>query len=68
MHAGSECPNDGAESFSLLSSILQSPDEVDSKYCLSPRAADGILRRAARRGKQLPDMLNKALSAVSNSK
>ncbi len=35
------------------------------KYFLSARAARGILRRAARRGKELPEMLHRALLQVA---
>ncbi len=34
---------------------------VPEKYYLSAKACQGILRRAAARGKELPDMLKKAL-------
>ena len=43
----------------LLSSILQA--DAPEKYCLSPKACQGILRRAARRGKELPEVLRIAL-------
>jgi hypothetical protein len=42
-----------------LSQILQA--EVPEKYYLSPKACQGILRRAAARGKELPEMLRVAL-------
>ena len=50
---------------STLSQILDlnAPD----KYSLSPRACQGILNRAARRGKELPDMLRDALMEVVSS-
>ena len=45
-----------------LSEILeQNPDQ---KYNLSPKACQGILNRAERRGKQLPQMLKEALEQV----
>ena len=50
-------PNAG--NASILSQILQ--DHVPGKYYLSPRACQGILRRAAIRGKALPDALKRAL-------
>ena len=37
-----------------------------SRYCLSPTACDGILRRAARRGKSLPKQLEEALVAQAS--
>lgn len=53
----SECPNAAAES--TLSQILQA--DVPEKYYLSAKACQGILRRAAARGKELPEMLKTAL-------
>ena len=43
----------------ILSEILQ--DDADPKYDLSPRACQGILRRARERGKELPEILRVAL-------
>ena len=47
---------------SILSQILDL--NAPEKYCLSPRACAGILRRAEKRGKVLPDMLRDALMEV----
>ncbi len=47
----------------LLSSILQAQASVPQKYSLSPKACQGILRRAQARGKELPPMLKAALEA-----
>ena len=44
---------------SLLSEILV--ENADPKYNLSARACQGILNRANRRGKKLPEILQKAL-------
>ena len=44
---------------STLSQILLA--EVPEKYYLSPKACLGILRRASVRGKELPEVLKKAL-------
>lgn len=55
-----ESPN--AERESLLSWILE--DNVPQKYYLSARACQGILTRASRRGKALPDILRQALMDV----
>lgn len=55
-----EFPN--AERESLLSWILE--DNVPQKYYLSARACQGILTRASRRGKPLPDILRQALMDV----
>src|SRR3972149_775559 len=48
---------------SSLSAILETT--VPRKYYLSPKACAGILRRAAKRGRQLPMALYRALSAAS---
>ena len=47
------------ENASLLSQILE--DSAPQKYCLSARACEGILRRAEKRGKELPKELKEAL-------
>lgn len=47
------------ENASTLSQILQA--NAPEKYYLSARACEGILRRAERRGKELPPMLREAL-------
>lgn len=52
-----ECPRE--ENVSLLSWILE--DNVPQKYYLSARACQGILTRASKRGKPLPDILRQAL-------
>ena len=59
-HNIGECPSVAVES--TLSQIL----EVDApeKYYLSAKACEGILRRAERRGKQLPEMLKAALEQM----
>ncbi len=44
---------------SFLSAILEG--NAPAKYSLSPKACQGILRRAERRGKDLPPMLRAAL-------
>ena len=58
----SEWPKDAA--VCSLSDILE--PQVDPKYFLSPKACAGILRRAARRGKALPEQLEEALKAVAS--
>ena len=50
-------PSGGQES--TLSQILMA--KVPEKYYLSPKACQGILRRASARGKELPEVLRKAL-------
>jgi hypothetical protein len=61
MHSSSEWPNDADVSF--LSDILETTGEHLRKYCLSLKACEGILRRAASRGKELPARLAAALKA-----
>lgn len=55
-----ECPSAVRES--TLSQILQA--NVPEKYFLSAKACAGILRRAEKRGKELPTMLREALEEV----
>lgn len=52
-----ECPSVARES--TLSQILEA--NAPEKYSLSAKACAGILRRAERRGKELPAMLREAL-------
>ena len=54
------------ENESSLSQILQVG--VPKKYYLSPRACQGILRRASARGKELPSVLKTALEKQAESK
>lgn len=58
-HSFGELPRE--ENVSLLSQILQ--ERPPQKYSLSPKACIGILKRANRRGKKLPEILQKALEA-----
>lgn len=46
-----------------LSEILES--NVSERYFLSPKACRGILRRAEKRGKELPTTLRRALEQVA---
>ena len=50
---------------SRLSQILE--ETPQEKYCLSAKACQGILRRAERRGKDLPEMLKAVLLMQSES-
>jgi hypothetical protein len=59
----SEFPN--AAAASSLSDILVTGD-VPQRYFLSAKACSGILRRAARRRKKLPEQLERALKALSD--
>lgn len=60
----SESPSngDGYLACSLGDVLEQSPGP---RYSLSPKAAAGILRRAAKRGRVLPEQLRLALEAVA---
>ena len=60
MHSFGESPKDGVESH--LSQILEV--NPHRRYCLSAKACQGILTRASRRGKQLPEMLRVALEQM----
>jgi hypothetical protein len=60
----STCPSGGGASTSLADVLEAS---VPPRYCLSPRAAAGILRRAARRGKTLPGALRAALASLART-
>lgn len=60
MHSFGECPSVAVESH--LSQILE--DYPLQRYYLSAKACQGILNRAERRGKKLPDLLKKALYSM----
>ena len=57
MHSFGESPRE--ENASHLSQILQ--DSAHPKYSLSAKACAGILNRANKRGKELPEILKQAL-------
>lgn len=59
----SESPNVAVEC--LLSDVLES--HVPPRFFLSARAAAGILRRAAKRGRTLPSRLQQALEALATA-
>ena len=63
MHSFGEYPRE--ENESRLSQILEEKPLL--KYCLSARACQGILNRATKRGKELPEMLQIALERQSVS-
>ena len=63
MHSFGECPSEERESH--LSQILEV--NPHRKYCLSARACQGILNRAERRGKILPEILYKTLIKQAQS-
>jgi hypothetical protein len=55
-----------AAAASSLSAILENPGQHLRKYFLSAKAASGILRRAARRGRVLPAQLQTALNHLAS--
>lgn len=63
-HSFMESPNAAAES--RLSAILE--DCPHQKYSLSAKACRGILKRAERRGKKLPEVLEAALIAQAKDR
>ena len=64
MHSFGECPSE--ENVSRLSAILE--ECPHPKYSLSAKACQGILNRAERRGKKLPEQLETALQFQSTTK
>jgi hypothetical protein len=62
MPNGLEWPNDAA--VCLLSQVLET-GSIPQQYFLSAKACAGILRRAEKRGKKLPEPLKAALRAVA---
>lgn len=63
MRSISESPSVAVES--SLSDILEPPGEHLRKYFLSAKAAEGILRRARKRNRKLPEALDLALETVA---
>ena len=62
----SEYPSGDGACSSSLADVLEPPTAPGLfKYFLSPKAAQGILRRANRRGRSLPPPLQEALEAVA---
>lgn len=61
---GAECHNGAV--VSSLSDVLETSD-VPQKYYLSAKACRGILRRAERRGRELPTVLRLELVQVAKS-
>jgi hypothetical protein len=58
-------PNDAA--VCSLSQVLET-GSIPQRFFLSTRACAGILRRAEKRGKALPEALRQALESASTSK
>lgn len=67
--ACSTCNTSGLPSGGVasLSSLLEPEEVILPKYWLSAKACAGILRRASKRGKALPTMLQEALLAGTES-
>jgi len=62
--SSSEFPSDA--DVCSLSDILETGD-LPQRYYLSPRACAGILRRAEKRGRELPSALRYALEATARA-
>ena len=65
-HAASHTLSPNDDAVCLLSDILETGD-VPQRYYLTAKACRGILRRAEKRGKVLPEVLRRALQAVADS-
>jgi hypothetical protein len=63
-HTGIPMPSRSAGDVSSLSDVLET-QPLPQKYCLSAKACNGILKRAERRGKKLPQMLKAALEQAA---
>ena len=63
-HTGIPVPSRSAGDVSLLSDVLET-QPLPQRYCLSAKACSGILKRAERRGKKLPQMLRNALEQAA---
>jgi hypothetical protein len=50
-----------------LSRVLEDAASVPQRFYLSQRACAGILRRAEKRGKDLPELLSQALRQVAGN-
>ena len=61
----SEYPSEGAVSSSLLDVLERGP--IPSRYFLSAKACAGIIRRAEKRGKQLPAHLDRLLREAAKT-
>jgi hypothetical protein len=60
-------PSHSEGSVCSLSDVLEETQLVPPRFYLSRKACEGILRRAERRGKELPPMLLEALRSVARS-
>lgn len=62
-HNGSHLPSRSAGDVCSLSDVLE-PEPVQPKYYLTAKACEGILRRASRKKKTLPKLLELILQSV----
>ncbi len=65
-HTGIPVPSRNAGDVSSLSDVLET-QPLPQRCCLSAKACSGILRRAERRGKKLPEPLRRALESVATT-
>ena len=63
-HTGIPVPSRSAGDVCSLSDVLET-QPLPQRYCLSAKACSGILKRAERRGKKLPQMLRDALEQAA---
>jgi len=63
-HTGIHVPSRSAGDVSSLSDVLET-QPLPQRFCLSAKACSGILKRAERRGKKLPQMLRAALEQAA---
>jgi hypothetical protein len=64
-HTGTHAPSRSDGGVCSLSDVLET-GELPPRFSLSAKACAGILRRAQRRGKELPTMLRQALEQVAS--
>ena len=65
-HNFSEWPSEGDVSLCALAEVLET-GPLPPHYYLSAKACRGILRRAAKRGKELPILLQRALEMAADA-
>ena len=63
-HTSFQAQSHNEDGVCLLSDVLEGGN-VPQRYFLSAKACSGILRRAEKRGKELPPLLQKALEATA---
>jgi len=60
-------PSPSDDGVCSLSHVLEDSRDVPERFYLSPKACAGILRRAEKRGKELPPLLDQALRQVAST-